>query len=76
MDRNAGRVAVGVLDEAEDDADGDETEDGVDDEEEAVGCYIPLSGRVGVQLGVEAVGDKNEADDEEELESDAAHVDV
>ena len=41
-----------------------------------MGTNVEQSGGVGVEFLVEAVGDIDEAEDEEELEADAAHVDV
>ena len=48
VDGDAGRVAVGVFNQAENDADDDEAEDGVEHEEQTVGLGVAGGCGVGV----------------------------
>lgn len=68
--------ALGVLDEAEDDADGDGEDDGVNHGEEDHGAGFARRGRLAQEEEVEFGDQEGEDQDKELLDPDAAHVDV
>ena len=68
--------ALRVLDEAEDDADGDGEHNGINHGEEDHGAGLALRGGLAQQQEVELDDQAGEDEHEELLDADAAHVDV
>lgn len=73
---DSGLDTVAVFDQAENDTDGDESQDAVEREEQLHGAGLFGFGEIAAHFALEAESEVGEADDEELLKAHTAHVNV